>query len=76
MCTGCDSPGLLGWKLQKKKGACEVIHERSRLPMTYLHSLALLPLENGTLGNTQLSCRPYQIKGSLPRKKNALFTEF
>lgn len=56
-------------KKKKKKGACQVIHKRSRLPMTYWYSLALLPLENGTLGNTQLSCRPYQIKGSLPGKK-------
>lgn len=44
--------------------------------MTYWYSLALLPLENGTLGNIQLSCRPYQIKGGLPGKRNALFTEF
>lgn len=55
-----------------------MIHKRSRLPMTYWRSLVLLPLENGTLGNTQLLCRPYQIKGSLPgtKKKAALFTEF
>lgn len=43
--------------------------------MTYWRSLVLLPLENGTLGNTQLLCRPYQIKGSLPgtKKKKQLY---